>query len=285
MSTDSPMTSDDLRRYPPRPIHTGVYTSRSLEREMPFAYTLPDAAEHEPNARFPLLVLLHGLNADHRSALTATRIARYASAYRLIVAFPEGGLGWYTNAADGTARHEDDLIEDFLPHLRSTLPLAEPRKAWAVAGMSMGGYGAVKLALKHGLLFGTAMAHSGAFEKPKTPEVHPVFGHPTENASCRLQENPFALAERAMCRWPAERPYLYLSCGTEDFLLDTNRRFRDHLHFIAYPHLYTESPGLHTYPSWDRALRTTLPFLAARIGAERLPLELVKPNREAGSND
>ena len=281
VSSTSQMTPDDLRRYPPRSLQTGTYFSQALQKEQSFAYYTPESWNgdlSETTSRYPLLIMLHGLNSDYLGWHTCTRIARYASAYGMVVAFPDGGNGWYTNATDGTADYEDDLINDFLPHLQKTLPLLQEKKNRAIGGMSMGGYGAVKIAMKHWSLFGTAVSHSGAFEKPQIKDAHPVFGHPTENAQCRRKENPFALAELGMCRWPTERPYLYLDCGEEDFLLDTNRRLRDHLHFIAYPHTYTETQGQHTYPYWDRAFRTILPRIANRIGAERLPLpQLVKP--------
>ena len=270
--TEVVLTPEALRNLEPLPLRNGVYFSQSLAREQPYAYFAPAAWDGglAPDAPlYPLLVMLHGINSSYAHWDTYTRIARYAAAYKMVIAFPDGGNGWYSNAINHGPRCEDDLIQDFLPHLRQTLPLAAPGKQWGIGGLSMGGYGAVKIALKHWQLFSVAVGHSGAYEKPGTPEVHPVFGDPQADAAFRKAENPIALAELALCRWPAERPDLYLDCGADDFLIETNRRFKDHLNFLGYPHTYHEMPGQHTWPYWDRAFRTVLPALANRLNAER----------------
>lgn len=248
-----------------RTLHTGTYLSRALAREQSYAYFTPTADKDVQT--YPLLVLLHGYDGDYRHWATFTRLARYAARYEMVIAFPDGGNGWYTNTADSSARYEDDLIQDFLPHLQATLPIASPGKSWAIGGLSMGGYGAVKLALKHPSLFSLAVSHSGALDKPHTPTGHPVFGDPQADAAFRKSESVYALAELALCRWPTERPRLMLDCGLSDELLESNRRFKDHLTFIGYPHQYREMEGYHTWPYWDRALKTALPEIAAHLKA------------------
>lgn len=270
--TKTELTLETLRTLEPLPLQTAMYFSQALNREQPYAYFAPaewDGALTPDSPRYPLLVMLHGINSNHSHWDTYTRIARYAAAYKIVIAFPDGGNGWYTNAVNNGPRYEDDLIEDFIPHLQKTLPIANPGKQWGIGGLSMGGYGAVKIALKHWKLFSVAAGHSGAYEKPNVPEVHPVFGDPQVDGAFRKAENPIALAELALCRWPAERPYLYLDCGADDFLIETNRRFKDHLNFVGYPHTYHEMPGQHTWPYWDRAFRTVLPALSNRLNAER----------------
>ena len=274
------VTFEELRRLEPLPLRTGTYFSHALGREQPYAFFAPESWDGTPGEntpRYPLLVLLHGRGGNYRHWSEHSRIARYAGAHEMVIAFPDGGEGWYTNGTgepeqqgkENGLRYEDDVIQDFLPHLQATLPLLPPGKAWGIGGMSMGGYGAVKLAMKHWHLFSLAVGQSGAYEKPMMPEAHSVFGSPQENSALRRAENPFALAELAMCRWPAERPFLFLDCGRDDFLIESSRRFKDHLHYIAYPHTYHEMPGQHTWPYWDRAFRTVLPAVAARLGAKR----------------
>ncbi len=256
---------DGSGRPVPLPVHTGSYVSQALDREQPYTYLLPH--DYDPARTYPLLVLLHGIGSDYRGWTTYTRIARYVAAYDLIVACPDGDSGWYTNAANGGERREDDIIQDFVGHLQATFPLVPPGKGWGIGGLSMGGYGAVKIAIKHPQFFGTAVSHSGAFEKMQTASVHPVFGDPETDRALRHRENPFWLVEQALCRWPTERPRLFLDCGAEDTLLTANRRFSDHLNFVGYPCCYRELPGQHTWPYWDRAFKTVLPELAQNLGA------------------
>jgi putative tributyrin esterase len=253
--------------HPPHPLKTGTYFSAALGQDLPYAFLEPEQTSAESEQRNPLLVMLHGLDGSYRDWPSYTRIARYAAKFNLVIAFPEGENGWYTNTAEGSRRYEDSLIQDFLPHLQRRLALRSPGKAWAIGGLSMGGYGAVKIALKYPHLFSLAISHSGSLEKPRTPEVHPVFGDPQTHAAIRLREDPVWLIEQALCRLPTERPRLHLDCGLNDPLLGVNRRFADHLTFLGYPHTYREQPGFHTWPYWDRAFRTIFPTVAHALGA------------------
>ena len=251
------------------PLRQSVYHSQALGRSQPYAYYAPPGFEPDDavnsDTRFPLLILLHGLRGDHLTWPTQTRLGQYARAYNLFIAFPEGGEGWYTNAYDSAARYEDDLMGDFLPHLQDTLPLLPSGKNWAIGGMSMGGHGAIKIALKYGRMFSLALAHSGAFEYPQQQPLHPVFGDPQADLAARRAVNVFKLAEDALSTWPPARPNLYLDCGTEDRLLESNRRFHQHLDFIGYRHTYSERPGYHNLPYWDRAIRQALPIVAEAV--------------------
>jgi S-formylglutathione hydrolase FrmB len=187
----------------------------------------------------------------------------------MVVVFPDGGRnGWYTNAFDGSAHYEDDFMGDLLPTLGGTLPVLEGRKHWGLAGLSMGGFGALKLALKYPKQFSFAVSHSGSLEKPAVAEPHPVFGDPHAHLALRRQESLPYLVEQRLCDYPTERPFLMFDCGTEDPLLEPNRRFRDHLVFLGYPHTYEETRGEHTWPYWDRVFRKALPEVAQRLGAE-----------------
>jgi putative tributyrin esterase len=255
-----------------RGMQTGTYYSQALGREQPYGYLLPydlDSGPSDPEMRYPLLVLLHGRDGGYTDWVTFTRIARYLAAHELIVAFPEGDNGWYTNAVDGSARNEDDLIEDFLGQIQQSLPVVQTHQSWGIGGLSMGGYGAVKLAFKYPHIFSLAISFSGALEKPRMPEAHPIFGDPIRDASLRRQEDVVWLAEQALSRSHLLRPRLYFDCGLQDALLEANRRFDGHLTFLGYPHIYRELPGHHTWPYWDRAFRTLLPTFAQELGAMR----------------
>ena len=247
------------------PVRYGDYVSTSLQSKQPFAYFLPEGVELGSEEKFPLLVLLHGHLGNYRDWSERSRLARHLSAYRLVVAMPDGGNGYYTNAVNGGERREDDLIEDFLPHLEATLPILPRGKNWGVAGLSMGGYGAIKLALKHWRTFSIGASFSGALNVPGRPVRHDVFGDPETDRATRKIESAFWQAEQALCRFPWERPRLFLDCGTSDPLFGESQMFSNHLNFLGYPHLFRELPGHHTWPYWDRAFRTLLPTLAETL--------------------
>lgn len=246
-------------------LRQGSYFSKSLHREQHYAYFLPEPAQSasaDAATEYPMLILLHGRDGSYLDWANQTRIASFAANAGLVIAFPDGGNGWYTNAVDGSAAYEDDLIQDFVRECRNALPVLPPGRHWGIGGLSMGGYGAVKLALKHTDLFSLATSHSGSMEKPAIPDYHPVFGDPVEHLRQRRAENLFNLAEQALSRWPLARPRLYLDCGLSDEHLAGNRRFHGHLDFLGYHHVYREMPGHHTWPYWNRALRSLLPEIA-----------------------
>ena len=229
--------------------------------------------------RYPLLLLLHGLTGNHLTWLTQTGLASYAARYSFFIVCLEGRESWYTNSVEmppdtddlsspscpAYGRYEDDLIQDFLPHIQAKLPLLPAGKHWAIGGMSMGGYGAIRIALTHGRLFSLALSHSGAFEYPQRQETHPVFGERARDLVARRSANLFKLAEDALSTWPPARPHLYFDCGQKDRWLTANQHLHQHLDFIGYRHTYIEQPGFHTLPYWDRAIRNALPVINEAI--------------------
>lgn len=262
LSTDTMVASPQLR--------VGSYSSRSLGKRQEYSYYLPRNCDSWGPQRYPVLILLHGRECDHRSWARYTRIGKYLAAYGIIVVFPSGDEGWYTNSYDGAEKYEDDIVKDLAAEVLRALPALPPGRNWAIGGMSMGGYGAIKLALKHPGMFTCGFSHGGALDGMFRPGVHPIFGDPQREASFRIRESPVWLVEQALSSFPVLRPHLYLDCGTDDPLLQVNRAFSSHLTFLGYYHNYSESPGHHAWPYWNRAFRTVLPHVAALIGAEPL---------------
>jgi len=215
-----------------------------------------------------LLLLLHGLNGCYKDWMEHTRLARHLRGRDIIVVCPDGGNGWYTNAAGDGERREDDLVHDLLPALEADLPLL-PAPARAIEGASMGGYGAVKLAMKHSNLFRCAVSHSGAVNAASSPNLDAIFGDQDRDSAFRKNESLLSLAEQALCRLPTERPQLMLDCGLNDPLLAANRAFSEHLNFIGYGHTYRELAGHHTWPYFDRAFRSALPAILAALETHR----------------
>jgi S-formylglutathione hydrolase FrmB len=237
------------------------YLSTALRRVNRY-FVLCGGAEIPLLDRSPVLLLLHGLGGSAADWMTHTRIAKHVQGISLMVVMPDGASGWYTNAVSGGERREDDILGDLLPHVRANYSVSDSRADWTIAGISMGGYGAVKLALKHPEVFGAAFSHSGALEAPRSVPPHPVFGDSEIDSAMRRSEDVYWLAEQAMCGLPSDRPRLELDCGSSDDLVGQSARFADHLTFLGYPHSYTEMPGYHTWPYWDRAIRLAV----ARIG-------------------
>jgi putative tributyrin esterase len=217
--------------------------------------------------RYPVMYLLHGLSDDHTIWERRTSVERYVQNLPLIVVMPNGGRGFYTDAAEGAAM-ETALIKDLVDYVDRMFPTKAERAGRCVGGLSMGGYGAVKLALKYPDMFCSANSHSGALAW-----AHKAFpaNNPQNIEFKRIAgDNPgggpndcFALAEKIDRK---KLPFLRIDCGTEDFLLQDNRSFRDHLKKLDIPHEYDEYPGSHEWGYWDKHIQTALKFHARNLG-------------------
>jgi S-formylglutathione hydrolase FrmB len=240
------------------------YFSHALEKGSSFNVIFPDS----PDAARPWSVyyLLHGLSDDHTTWMRRSCIERYTLGYPLMVVMPDGGRGWYTNAVQGEA-YEDDLIEEVMGLVDRTFPVKAERAGRAIGGLSMGGFGAVKLGLKYPDRFASVNTHSGvlgllrspAESKVIAPEFTRIFGEsPTDGP-----EDPYRLAARANRK---KLPALRIDCGAEDPFLEQNRAFRDHLESLDIPHEYHEHPGTHCWHYWDQRVREAIDFHRTHLG-------------------
>ena len=220
------------------------------------------------------LYLLHGMSDDEGTWMRRTSIERYAEEKGLAVVMPDGGLGWYTDMYRGLAWSK--FISKELPALcRRFFPiLSDKREDTYIGGNSMGGYGALKCALRAPRTFSKVISLSGALDAADTainntvPATRryweDVFG-PAEDVSG--SENDLFAAATALTD-PALRPRIYMWCGTEDFLYAQNIRMRDHLRALGYDLTYEESPGDHQWRHWDKKIADALDWLLPGEGED-----------------
>ena len=220
------------------------------------------------------LYLLHGMSDDEGTWMRRTSIERYAEEKGLAVVMPDGGLGWYTDMYRGLAWFR--FISEELPALcRRFFPIISDKRGdtW-IGGNSMGGYGALKCALRAPQTFSRVISLSGALDAADTainntvPATRryweDVFG-PAEDVSG--SENDLFAAAEALTD-PALRPRVYMWCGTEDFLYAQNTRMRDHLRALGYDLTYEESPGDHQWKYWDKKIADALDWLLPGEGED-----------------
>lgn len=239
------------------------YYSHSLEHASSFNILFPDS----PDAKEPwgVYYLLHGLSDDHTTWMRRSLIERYTLGMPLVVVMPDGGRGWFTNAEVGDA-YEDDLLKDVMGLVERNFPVKKERAGRAIGGLSMGGFGAIKLALKHPKLFASANSHSGVLGLLRNPfegkllmkEFVPIFGEDSRGGP----EDPFALAEEVDRE---HLPALWIDCGEEDPFLLQNRAFHAHLDKLEIPHVYQEFPGTHNWQYWGEHVREALTFHARNL--------------------
>jgi S-formylglutathione hydrolase FrmB len=244
------------------------FFSQALQKASSLNVVFPgdDAAAPRPWAAF---YLLHGLSDDHTIWTRRSSIERYVAGLPLVVVMPDGGRGWYSDAVDGTADHETDLVRDVVGLVERTFPVKAERSARAIGGLSMGGYGAVKVGLKHHEMFASVSSHSGAFGIMTDPvvvrQISPEFARVFGPNPAGGPDDPFAIVDRvAHGRLPALR----IDCGRDDFLIEHNRKFHRHLNERNIPHEYHEFPGGHDWAYWDEHVREAVAFHARNLKIE-----------------
>lgn len=227
---------------------------------------------------FATFYLLHGLSDDSSMWLRRSRIEWYVRDLPLIVVMPDGYRSFYTRPVDGP---------DFSQHIGVELPAfierhfqaRADRSARAIGGLSMGGYGALRIGLGHADRFSSVNSHSGAVgwgnfdykTGPDAPaslngrgaeflrELGRIFGDDPRGTDHDLT----LLAARAVER--GNLPEVLIDCGTEDFLIEDNRAFARQLRSAGIPHVYREFAGAHTWDYWDAHIQEALAFHAKSL--------------------
>lgn len=269
-----------------RPVETVEFDAPAVGRKLKYNIVLP--AGYETSARrYPTLYLLHGLTSNY-TAWARMRVPEYAANYDLIVVMPDAGNSWYVNWAqsEGGEKNawEDYMIEDLIGHVDTNFRTIARREGRAINGLSMGGYGAIMLGLRHPDLFCSIGSHSGALEyargirarmgavteasargrgrEPSTEDDARIGVPGFSNQADRTPKgvafatpedcdryDPFVLVLQV----PKEDlPHIYIDCGTEDRLIAGARRLADLLQENTIPFTYAESPGAHNPPYWSR---------------------------------
>jgi putative tributyrin esterase len=219
-----------------------------------------------PDHKFPVLYLLHGMSDDHTGWMRYTSIERYTRYLNLAVVMPAVQRSYYTDMAQGLSYWT--FVSQELPAVvASYFAISQKRDETFVAGLSMGGYGAFKLALHHPERFAAAASLSGPldivrrypdFEPGRQKELRWIFG---ELESLRESENDLMHLARKFAAYDGPKPRLYQCCGAEDFLYPYNLSFRDHAHSLGLDLTYEEGPGEHEWAYWDAQIQRVLAWL------------------------
>lgn len=253
----------------PTRVEDFTFHSASLGREMHYRVFFP--RERGPAGRFPVLYLLHGLYGNYLDWNTRTGVENYTRDLRILIVMPDADDSWYTDSAAVPAdKFEDYIAKDLIAEIDARFSTIRNRDARAIAGLSMGGYAAMKFALKYPDRFAFAGSLSGALNagdnlSAQRPEFRAklleVFG--PEGSLTRAKNDLFALLNAAPAQ--ASYPYLYLACGTSDYFLKTNREFVRRLSSRKIPYEYHETSGGHTWDYWDAAIQPMLLGMARTL--------------------
>jgi putative tributyrin esterase len=215
----------------------------------------------------PVLYLLHGYSADESDWIRKSGIERYVDERDLAVVMPSGLNSFYVNSWDGSCEYFRYISEELPQRLRQFFHVSDRREDTFVAGFSMGGYGAFKLALTYPEKFSAAASLSGAldivalYEDPtrdRSSHLKPVFG---ELDDLKGSDNDLLALSKKLKSSGKDIPRLYQCCGIQDSLYPVNVKFRDHLRALDYNFIYDEGPGNHDWNYWDPAIQKIVKWL------------------------
>ena len=237
------------------------FKSVVLGQAAAFNVILPDRVTED----IPVVLLLHGLSGDQNEWLRYSSIERYANARGLAVVLPAANKSWYCDMKYG-GKYATYITGELMEYVRRVFPITKKREKTFVAGLSMGGYGALKFALAESEKFAACGALSGAldiYERFLLGDRHEqgvqVWG---ENYLAELPgsiHDTYELAKRLEAAGKP-KPWIFQACGTEDKRYRENQLFRRFIETRGYTYVYEERPGGHTWDIWDHYIPKVLDF-------------------------
>ncbi|MEJ7848881.1 MAG: alpha/beta hydrolase family protein [Pyrinomonadaceae bacterium] len=262
---------------------TGIYAvkvqnnslnSKLMAREMPFRVMLPGnySANKTDGPRYSVIYLLHGLTGHFDNWTDKTSLAEHASKHNFIIVTPEGNNGWYTDSVSApNDKYESYIVKELIPEIDKTFRTIADRDHRAIAGLSMGGYGAIKFGMKYPEMFSLAGSFSGALGAAAFSEkgigaigksIDAIYG-PLDSET-RKANDIFQMVKEMKPEKMRSMPFLYVDCGTEDFLFKNNQDFVTLLVEKKVPHEFRQLPGGHNWVYWNSQVKEFLEVADAR---------------------
>ncbi|NLO35795.1 MAG: esterase family protein [Clostridiaceae bacterium] len=256
-------------------LHTHFFSTSlgqacSLDVILPEAHQgigIDPAGQAADPAPLPVLYLLHGLSDDHTIWQRRTSIERYAASRRLAVIMPAVHRSFYTDQQTGYPYWT--FVSEELPRVvRHFFHISARREDTFAAGLSMGGYGALKLGLRCPDRFAAVASLSGAVDLThflqsddpvRAAEGRLIFG---SYDAYRGSDNDLAALAEKTASSGQPKPKIFLACGSGDFLYDANLAFRPHLEKLGYDVAWSEkADAIHTWSYWDETIQQVLDWL------------------------
>jgi putative tributyrin esterase len=254
-------------------VDTLQIPSTAMNKTYKAAVVLPNSYSKGKTA-YPVLYLLHGAYGHFSDWLSKTpnnnTVKNLADQYNIIIVMPEGEtFSFYLDSpVNKGSQFETYITQEVIQKIDKTYRTVSDKKGRVIAGLSMGGHGALYLSARHPELFCAAGSMSGAVDmgtmlgrEPNDQVIklmQPVFGDQSTNQNLYDQNAVIGMIDKIK----ANKLALIIDCGVDDFLIEPNRELHRRLVYSKVPHDYTERPGAHTWEYWENALPYQILFFS-----------------------
>ena len=236
--------------------------SKSMQKNIKAVIVIPD--NYASTKELPVVYLLHGYSGNHLDWITKAKgFEKAADQYNLIIVCPDGGYGsWYWNSpVDPKSQYETFVSDELVKAIDAKYKTIKDRTGRAITGLSMGGHGALYLAIRHQDVFGAAGSMSGGVDIrpfPNNWDMAKQLGTYAEQPE-RWEKNTVInmlnlLTPNALA--------IIIDCGTDNFFYEVNENLHQHLMYRNIPHDFITRPGAHTWPYWTNAIKYQLLFMS-----------------------
>jgi S-formylglutathione hydrolase FrmB len=241
--------------------------SAKMEKSIPATIILPDAYA-EGEAQFPVTYLLHGAGGSYAGWNAQTNIAELADQYNMVIVCPDGGrTSWYIDSPiDPTYQYETYVADECVDFIDANYRTRANSGSRAIAGLSMGGHGALFLAIRHRDTFGTSVVLSGGVDLRPFPEKWDIkkrIGSISDYPENWEQYSVINLAKQLK----DTELNISIDCGRDDFFIPVNRALHIQLLNDGISHVYQEHAGRHNWDYWSAAIQRQIPYIAVQFQA------------------
>lgn len=247
-------------------VDTLSVPARYIPGPMKVTVVVPDAAATDTARRFPVVYILNGYDGDNTSWLKITRpdLPELADRYGIVLVMPDGRDSWYWDSTERPEMQmESFFVKELVPYVDANLPVYTRPDKRAITGLSMGGHGALYLAMRHPDIFGNAGSMSGGVDIRPFPDswgMKKLIGPKSE------RWNDYSVTVLAEKLKPGQLNITF-DCGNDDFFAQVNRDLHAVLLKAGVPHNYTERPGRHTHAYWANSILYHLLFFNEAFAA------------------
>jgi S-formylglutathione hydrolase FrmB len=235
--------------------------SQSMQKNIKAVIITPDT--YASATQLPVVYLLHGYSGNHLKWINSAKgFERAADQYNMIIVCPDGGYGsWYWNSpVDPKSQYETFIADELVKAIDLRYKTVKDRTGRAITGLSMGGHGALYLAIKHQDIFGAAGSMSGGVDIrpfPNNWDMAKVLGTYADQPE-RWEKNTVI---NMLYQLTPNSLAIIIDCGTDDFFYKVNENLHQQLLYRNIPHDYITRPGGHTWAYWTNAVKYQLLFM------------------------